>query len=76
LARESHERGELMLAGAFSDPPNQAVLVFHVADKSMIENFVRNDPYVKNGLVQRWEIREWNVVVGQELFAKKESSSR
>ncbi len=66
LAREAHQRGELLLAGAFSDPANQALLVFRVPERTIIEDFVRNDPYVKNGLVQKWEIRSWTVVIGNK----------
>jgi uncharacterized protein YciI len=68
LARAAEARGELVLAGALADPPDQALLVFRVADPSVIEAFVRNDPYVINGLVARWEIRSWTVVIGNELF--------
>jgi uncharacterized protein YciI len=66
LAREAHRRGELLLAGAFSDPPDRALLVFRAADRSVVEDFVRNDPYVINGLVARWEVRAWTVVIGNE----------
>jgi len=62
--REAHKRGELLIAGALTDPADQAVLVFRSPDRAVIENFVANDPYVKNGLVPRWEIRNWNVVIG------------
>ena len=64
LAKELNERGEMILAGAFSDPPDKALLIFHVADKSVIEDFIRKDPYVKNGLIAKWEIRAWTVVIG------------
>lgn len=64
LAREAHSRGELILGGALADPTDQAVLVFSSPDRGVVEEFVRNDPYVKNGLVTRWEIRSWNVVIG------------
>lgn len=66
LAREANRRGELILAGALSDPVDKALLVFRVPDRSVVEEFVRNDPYVKNGLVLRWEIRPWAVVIGNE----------
>ena len=64
LARESHARGEMLFAGAFSEPADRALLVFRVRDQSVIENFIRTDPYVVNKLVSRWEIRPWNVVIG------------
>jgi uncharacterized protein YciI len=66
LAREAHQRGELILAGALSDPADRALLVFRVADRSVVEEFAKKDPYVTNGLVMRWEIRPWAVVIGDE----------
>lgn len=66
LAREMHARGELVLAGALADPPDGALLIFNTPDPKPIEDFVRKDPYVKNGLVKRWEIRPWTVVVGNQ----------
>ena len=66
LARESRERGELVLGGALAEPVDRALLVFHVDDKSKVEAFARKDPYVINGLAKKWEVRPWNVVVGNE----------
>ena len=66
LAREAHERGELLLAGAFADPIDGAALVFTTEDRAVVERFVANDPYVKSGLVTEWRIRRWNVVIGGE----------
>src|SRR5216683_535161 len=66
LARESRERGELVLAGALTEPVDRALLVFQVDDKSKVESFARKDPYVVNGLAKKWEVRPWNVVVGNE----------
>jgi uncharacterized protein len=66
LAREARERGELVLAGALTEPVDRALLVFHVDDKGKVEAFARKDPYVLNGLAKKWEVRPWNVVVGNE----------
>ena len=63
LARAAHDRGELILGGAFADPADGALIVFRVADKSVVEDFVRADPYIINGLVKKWEIRPWTVVI-------------
>ena len=52
------------MAGALADPADRAVLVFRSADKTVIEDFIRNDPYVLHGLITKWEIRLWTVVVG------------
>ena len=64
LARAAHERGELVMAGAFDDPADGAVLVFATEDPAVVEKFVAADPYVREGLVKRHRIRRWNVVIG------------
>ncbi len=63
LARAAHERGELLIAGAFAEPPDGAVLAF-TGDRAAVEAFVAADPYVANGLVTGWRIRHWQVGVG------------
>jgi uncharacterized protein YciI len=63
LAREAQSRGDLILGGAFADPADRAMLIFRCSDKSVVEEFVTRDPYVANGLVMRWEIRPWTVVI-------------
>ena len=67
LAREAHRRGELLLAGALTEPADRALLVFRAAERSAVEEFARNDPYVTSGLVTGWEIRPWAVVIGGDL---------
>ena len=64
LLRDLHSRGEVVLAGAFAESADRALLVFKSADRSVPESFARRDPYVVNGLVKRWEVRLWSVVVG------------
>lgn len=64
MANERKARGEIVLAGAFADPPDKALLIFDADDRSVPENFAKHDPYVMNGLVKRWEVRAWSVVVG------------
>lgn len=66
LAREAHARGELLLAGALADPPDGALLIFKAESAAPAEEFVRKDPYVLKGLVKRWEIRPWTVVIGNQ----------
>ena len=64
--REAHRRGELLLAGALTEPADRALLVFRAAGRSAVEEFARNDPYVTSGLVTRWEVRSWAVVIGDD----------
>src|ERR1700719_4719556 len=70
LAREAHARGELMLAGALADPADGALLIFQGESPVAAEAFARQDPYVKNGLITTWKVRNWNVVVGNETRAR------
>jgi uncharacterized protein YciI len=67
LAREAHARGELLLAGALADPGDGALLIFEGENPAVAEAFARQDPYVKTGLVTKWTVRNWTVVVGNEL---------
>jgi uncharacterized protein YciI len=64
VAKAATERGELLLGGAFADPVDRALLIFRADNRGVVEQFARTDPYVVNGLVTRWEVREWSVVVG------------
>jgi uncharacterized protein YciI len=63
-ARAAHERGELVMAGALAEPADSAVLVFKGDAPRAAEEFARNDPYVKNGLIAEWNVRPWTVVIG------------
>lgn len=62
--REAFERGEIVLAGALTEPADGAVLVFRGVSSQPAEEFARNDPYVANGLVRSWRVRKWNTVIG------------
>jgi len=62
MANDLRAKGEIVLAGAFA--ADKALLIFQTPDRTVPENFARNDPYVINGLVKRWEVRAWSVVVG------------
>ena len=62
-AQEAAERGDLLLAGAFADPVDGAALLFRGDSLAAVEAFAKSDPYVLNGLVTRWRVREWTTVV-------------
>jgi uncharacterized protein YciI len=64
--RASAARGDLVLGGALADPPDTAVLLFKGESPEAAAAFACNDPYVVNGLVKRWQVREWTTVVGRE----------
>jgi uncharacterized protein YciI len=65
MAWESSDRGELVLAGALANPADTALLLFKSESPSAAESFAQNDPYVLNGLVKRWYVRQWTTVVGE-----------
>jgi uncharacterized protein YciI len=58
-------RGELVVAGALADPVDGVVLMFQGETATVAEDFARADPYVSNGLVENWRVREWTTVVGE-----------
>lgn len=53
----------MLLAGAFANPVDGAALIFKGLTQQEVEAFAKGDPYVKNGLVTKWKVREWSVVV-------------
>ena len=63
-ARAAAARGELVLGGALAGPADGAVLVFRGSSPDVAESFAKNDPYVVNGVVRSWRVREWTTVVG------------
>jgi uncharacterized protein YciI len=65
-AWRASERGELILAGAFGNPADGAALLFQGDSPEVAENFAKTDPYVINGAVKRWYVREWTTVAGQD----------
>jgi uncharacterized protein YciI len=69
LAREAAARGELVLGGALN-PPEGVVLLFRGESPAAAEAFAAADPYVQNGLVKSWKVREWTTVVGPDAQVK------
>jgi uncharacterized protein YciI len=51
----------LLLIGPFANPEEGAMSVF--ATREAAEDFARNDPFVLNGVVTSWFVREWNEVL-------------
>ena len=65
-ARAAVARGELVLGGALANPADGAVLLFRGESPDAAAAFAASDPYVTNGLVTRWRVREWTTVVGRD----------
>jgi uncharacterized protein len=69
-AREAVARGELILGGALASPIDGAVLLFRGGSPAVAEAFAKSDPYVLNGLIKNWRVREWSTVVGDAAEIK------
>ena len=64
LAQAARARGELVLAGGLADPVDGSVFLFQADSPAAAEAFAKADPYVQQGLVTAWRVREWTTVVG------------
>ena len=65
-AEAAQGRGDLFMGGALGDPADTAILIFKTDDRAAVEDFARNDPYVKAGLIVEWSVRPWTVVIGAD----------
>jgi uncharacterized protein len=66
LAWTAVENDALVLGGALADPIDGGLLLFKGDTAQIARDFAEADPYVTNGLVTAWHIREWKTVVGRE----------
>ena len=58
--REFLDQGTLLMIGAFSDLEG-SMAVFSTREAA--EDFARRDPFVLNGVVSTWRVREWNEAI-------------
>ncbi len=58
------EQGHLMAGGGFLPEVKRGMLLFRTEERSTVEAFAKNDPFVKGGLVTHHEIFEWGILVG------------
>jgi uncharacterized protein YciI len=57
--QQFHARGDLLMVGTFGDPQTQgSMAVFRTREAA--EEFASGDPFVLEGVVRSWEIRDWN----------------
>ncbi|MGV9560933.1 YciI family protein [Streptomyces sp. NPDC003480] len=55
-------RGDLLMIGTFGDPQSEGAMAVFTSRKAA-EEFAAGDPFVLNGVVRNWYIREWNEVL-------------
>ena len=59
---EFHARGTLLMVGPFGNPQDEgSMAVFSTREAA--EEFASGDPFVANGLVSSWYLREWNEIL-------------
>jgi uncharacterized protein YciI len=60
--KEFQSRGEILMVGTFADPQAQGAMSVFPTRES-VEAFVADDPFLINGVVKNYEIREWNEIL-------------
>jgi uncharacterized protein len=59
---EFQARGDLLMVGTFGDPQKEgSMAIFRTRESA--EEFVAGDPFVRNGVVSAYEIRDWNEIL-------------
>jgi uncharacterized protein len=61
---EFHARGTLLMVGTFADSQEGSMSMFTTREAA--EEFVQGDPFVLNGVVRSWQIREWDEVLAPQ----------
>jgi len=59
---EFHSAGTLLMVGTFGNPQEEGSMAIFTT-REAAEEFVREDPFVLNGVVRDWQIREWDEVL-------------
>lgn len=62
LATKYNKEGFLFMGGGLENFEQSALLLF--TDKSKAQKFVKEDPYVTNGVIINYTIANWNIAVG------------
>ena len=53
------ERGELLMVGTFADPQRDGSMAVFTTEEAAAA-FVDGDPFVREGVVRGWAIKEWH----------------
>jgi len=62
--------GAMVLAGSLGNPDDgTALMLWETASPEIVEAFAKSDPYVTGGVISRWTIRTWDLVVGADRVA-------
>jgi len=66
-AKQWVAQGKLQFGGAFTADLSGAIITFECDSIQEVEEFYKNDPYYKSGLITDVKIKEWSIVVGSLL---------
>ena len=58
--------GVVLGAGGLAAGLKPGVYMTAEANRRFSASFAKADPYVTNGLVTKWRVREWTTVVGKD----------
>lgn len=62
------EKGQLAASGPFTDDSG-ALIVYEAGTKEEAEKLLQGDPFNKNGIFLKYQLRPWNpVIANRELF--------
>ena len=56
------ERGQLVVCGPFLDDSG-GLIVYEAASREAAEKLILDDPFQKNGIFLRYQLRPWNPVI-------------
>ncbi|HEV8060003.1 MAG TPA: YciI family protein [Gemmataceae bacterium] len=57
------DEGKLAISGPFMDNYG-ALIVYEAETAELAESYLKGDPFHANGIFLQWQIRPWNVVIG------------
>jgi len=60
--KEFQRDGTLLMIGTFANPQDEGSMAIFTT-REAAEAFATGDPFVLNGVVRRWSIREWNEAI-------------
>lgn len=60
--KEFRGHGTLLMIGTFANPQEEGSMAIFTT-REAAEEFARGDPFVLNGVVRGWRIREWNEAI-------------
>lgn len=64
-SQELQAHGTLLMAGAFLDHGEEGLTTMGLfPSREAAEDYAAGDPFVLNGMVTRWYIREWANILG------------